>query len=230
MPIRIGTPKDFLSSWTLNTGKRVIPVIPLVSGIILLTATLTLLIKADENVKLMLTVLFSGILILKAYYRWGVLEKRLVAHNDLRLGIGKFDAITEIPTDLPKFVLCAGGTGARRLINNCLRFIFKHRSGSTQPFELLVFHAENNKDPKGFFFEQLIRVVSQQIAPIYHQDMVLSVKILPGTLNEGLQTLKQSTKIEEIFIGHSKNLKEDEEFCAELESELEIKVSTLYKK
>ncbi len=230
MPIRIGTPKDFLSNWTLNTGKRVIPVVPLVSGIILLTATLTLLIKADENVKLMLTVLFSGILILKAYYRWGVLEKRLVSHNDLRLGIGKFDSITEIPEDLPKFVLCAGGTGARRLINKCLRFMFKHRSGSTQPFELLIFHAENNKDPNGFFFEQLIRVVSQQIAPIYHQDMVLSVKILPGTLNEGLQTLKQSINIEEIFIGHSKNTKEDDQFCAQLERELEIKVSTLYKK
>jgi len=230
MPIRIGTPRDFLSDWTLNTGKRIIPVVPLISGIILLIATLTLLFKADENVKLMLTVLFSGILILKAYYRWGVLEKRLVSHNDLRLGIGKFDSITELPEDLPKYVLCAGGTSARRLINKCLRFIFKNRQSQSQPFELIIFHAENNKDPKGFFFERLIRVVSQQIAPIYHQDILLTVKILPGTLNEGLQTLKQTTKIEEIFIGHSKNLKEDQKVCAGLEKELEIKVSTLYKK
>ncbi len=226
MPIRHGTPKAYLSNWVLNTGQRIIPIVPLFSGIILFIATLTLLFKANHEVKLMLTLLFAGILLVKAYYRWGVLEHRLVSHNDLRLGIGKFSSITELPQDLTKFVLCTGGTGARRLINNTLRQLFKERK-LNKPFELLIFHAEDGKDPKGFFFEQLIRIVSQQIAPIYHQDFILTVKILPGKLGEGLQTIKKTTQIDEIFVGHGKNSRISEELCATLSEELEIKVTQL---
>ncbi|MCB0413700.1 MAG: APC family permease [Bdellovibrionales bacterium] len=222
---RRDTPVQFLTKWTLSIKNRVIPTVPLFSGIVLAIATFTLIEHAHADALLMLTSLLSLTLLSMAYYRWGVLEERLETRHDLRLGIGKFSAITELPEDLPHYVLCAGGTGARRLINKALKYLIKEKKGD--PFELVIFHAEENKDPEGFFFELLQRVVSQQIAPVYSNDCILSVKILPGSFSEGLHTLKRSMHIESLMFGTGKDKKGSEEIKKEIEEELEINVISL---
>lgn len=205
-------------------GDRVIPVPPLISGVILGVATITLFLHADSETLLMLTVLFAGTLLLMAYYRWGVLENRLESRSDLRLGLGRFASVTDLPEDLKKYILCTGGTGARRLINSALRDIL---SQEKEPFELIIFHAEEGKDEEGFFFELLQRVVSQQIAPIYRQDIILTVKILPGSLNEGLQTLKKAYDFERVIFGTGRDPFASQRLGEEVSKELEIEVTQL---
>jgi hypothetical protein len=68
----------------------------------------------------------------------------------------------------------------------------------------VIFHAENTPDPEGFFHELLQRVVSQQIAPVHQSDdIILTVKVLPGDLVEGLQTLKKTVAFDSVFLGGS---------------------------
>ena len=90
-----------------------------------------------------------------------------------------------------------------------------------------VFHAEESKDPQGFFFELLQRVVSQQIAPIYTDDFIISVKILPGSFSEGLHTLKRSMKIESLLFGYGRDRKVTENIKSDIEDELEINILSL---
>ena len=224
---RRNIPKKFLSNWVVQIGKKwEIPIIPLASGLVLGCATMTLLLNAHADALLMLTVLFCSTLLAMAYFRWGILETRLERRSDLRLGIGKFSAVTDLPEDLPNYVLCTGGTGARRLINNALKAILAERS---DPFELIVFHAEDGKDPEGFFFELLQRVVSQQIAPIYNEDFILTVKILPGSLSEGLQTLKKTIDFQTLLFGSGKNPYASQKLGETISTELEIDVIHLSK-
>ncbi len=228
MPLRKRTPKRYLSKTVIKTEKHTIPLVPLFSMIVLFIACLTLLLKSDHETKLMLLMLFSSILIIKAFYRWRVLEKHIIAHRDLRLGAGKYSNVSELPNDLPKYILGVDGAGVRRMISNTLKFIRKERLQKNSSFELIIFHAEENKDPNGFYFEQLIRVVSQQIVPIEHHDLIVSVKILPGNVQEGLQAIKDHEgRIEEVFLGHSDmNRDEVNDFSKTLEKDLEIKVTT----
>ncbi|MCB0422310.1 MAG: APC family permease [Bdellovibrionales bacterium] len=218
---RRNIPKKFLTQTKLIIGKRMIPVVPLFSGLVLGTATLTLILNAHADALLMLTVLFGSTLLAMAYFRWGVLETRLETRSDLRLGLGAFADVADLPEDLPKYVLCTGGTGARRLINNALKSILSERS---DPFELIIFHAEDGKDPEGFFFELLQRVVSQQIAPIYRDSFILTVKILPGSLSEGLQTLKKGINFQTLLFGSGRDPKASQALGEEIASELEIDV------
>jgi hypothetical protein len=223
--MRRTVPNEFLSKTLLTIGNRVIPVPPLVAGVVLAFASGTLLLHANNEALLMLTVLFSGTLLAMAYFRWGVLETRLETRSDLRLGLGKYSAVTELPEDLKKYVLCTGGTGARRLINSAIREILAQHN---EPFELVIFHAEEGKDPEGFFFELLQRVVSQQIAPIYQgRDLILTVKILPGSLQEGLQTLKRSYAFESVLFGTGRDPYASQRLGQEVEEELEIDVLQL---
>ncbi len=223
-PMRRDLPSEFLTKKVFKIKNFVIPVVPLISGIVLGFSTLVILSHAKDEVLLMLITLLSGTILLMAYFRWGVLESRLESRNDLRLGIGKYSSSSELPNDLPKYVLAAGGNGARRLINSSLKYILKN---SKEPFELIVFHAEENKDPKGFFYELLQRVVSQQIAPTYSQDFILTVKILPGSLSEGLQTLKKSIDYQHILFGTGRNATAAKERALEIEDELEVNVITV---
>jgi amino acid transporter len=200
--IRRDTPTKFLSEWLIITKNKVIPLVPFLSGIILFLALVTLVITASFDARSMLIQLLAFIVILMAFYRWGVLEQRLERRNDLRIGTGKFSGKRELPDDLKKFVLCAGGTGARRLIHSAIRKIKADFNEST--FELVIFHAENTPDPEGFFHELLQRVVSQQIAPVHQSDdIILTVKVLPGDLVEGLQTLKKTVAFDSVFLGGS---------------------------
>ena len=223
-PIRQNTPRQYLSQWTINSHRITIPLVPLFSALVLGVATLTLLTHADDNVLLLLTVLFSGVLLLKVYFRWGILENRLETRSDLRLGIGHFATMRDLPENLTKYVLCTGGTGARRLINQSLRYILKE---DKQSFELVIFHAEDGRDPQGFFSELLQRVVSQQVAPIYNKDFILTVKILPETLIEGLQTLKKTYNFKSVFLGSGRDPSTAEGIGKELAKELDIHVIQL---
>ncbi len=222
--MRRDTPNEYLSKVLVQFHNHTIPVPPLTTAVVLGLAVAILFVNAKAQVLLMLLVLVAGSLLVMAYYRWGLLEKRLETRSDLRLGLGKFsDPAVELPEDLPVFVLCAGGTGARRLINSALSYLLKTQKG---PFELMVFHAEEGKDPEGFFYELLQRVVSQQIAPVYSQnDFILTVKILPGSLAEGLQTLKKTLNFQTLLFGSGRDPHLAQRLAEEITHELEVNVA-----
>lgn len=220
--IRRDTPTKFLSEWLINIRDKVIPIVPLLSGVILFLAQITLILTSGFDARSMLVQLLAFIVILMAFYRWGVLEERLETRNDLRLGTGKFSGKRELPDDLKKYVLCAGGTGARRLIHSAIRKIKSEFCKGS--FELIIFHAESTPDPEGFFHELLQRVVSQQIAPVHQSDdIILTVKILPGELVEGLQTLKKSVNFDSILLGGSPS-KYSSNLVGTIKHDLEIEI------
>ena len=218
---RRDTPEDYLSNWILMIERRKIPVVPLFSGLVLAFACMQLVSHASNDALLMLTVLFFVTLLGMAYYRWGELERRLERRHDLRLGLGQFSLSTELPEDLKRYVLCAGGTGVRSLINRSLRQILRNESN---PFELIIFHAEDGKDNEGFFYESLQRVVSQQIAPVYNKDIILTVKILPGSLSEGLHTLKKTVNFHSVLFGSGRNPEAGHKLAEEISEALEVEV------
>lgn len=141
--IRKDIPTKFLTSWGITFKNKTIPLIPLFSGGVLLLAQTTLILSAGPDVRSILIQLLSLIVILMAFYRWGILENRLENRNDLRLGTGSYAGKRELPENLKKIVLCARGTGARRLINMAIKKI--KSEFSLQPFELIVFHAETQQ-------------------------------------------------------------------------------------
>ena len=164
-----------------------------------------------------------------AYYRWGMLENRLVTHSDLRLGFGRFanQVFSNLPKDLPKYVLCTGKSQTRHLIFSTLQHIA--RTEQSNPFELILFYAEGEDVDDGeIFYELLQRVVSQQIASLITGDIILTVKILPGKLMEGLDTLKKTLNFKTAYFGsghdpvHSYQLKET------IAKELEISITSVY--
>lgn len=223
-PLRRDTQRKFLSKWVVKNEDRMIPLGPLAAGIILFAAQLTLIIGGPAEARGMLIQLLSLVILVMAFYRWGVLEQRLETQADLRLGLGKFATMTKIPDDLPKYVLCAGGTGARRLIHMAInRLIRKH---GKDPFELIIFHAEESKSD-GFFIELLKRVVSQQIAPIFTNDLVLTIKTLPGSLSEGLITIKKSTPFQAVLFGQGRDPEAAVQLAETIKGDLEINVEHL---
>jgi amino acid transporter len=225
-PLRRDCPTRYLTQLLLNAKGRIIPMIPLISGVVLIVAQLILVLSAPLEAQSMLIWLLSTSVLIMAFYRWGVLETRLETRHDLRLGLGKFAHAVDLPTSLPTFVLCTGGTGARRLINAALRYAIRRSDG--EPFELVIFHAEEDKDPQGFFYSLIQRVVSQQIAPIYiNRDGIITVKILPGSFAEGLQTLKKSVNFQTLLIGPSRHETSTQDIVEALSEELEIEVVAL---
>lgn len=226
-PLRRDTDRNVLSKSLLIINDYKIPLIPLISGIALATAQLLLVYFTEGEARGMLIEMLSLFLLLMAFYRWGVLEERLVTRSDLRLGLGRYAQSTDLPEDLKKLVVCTGGTGARRLVNAAVKRAKKLSKG--EPVELIIFHAEENKDPEGFFFELLQRVVSQQIAPIYQDsDIVLTVKILPGSLVEGLITLKATTPFDTLMLGVGRKKVNVRKIKEDLEQELEVEVIPLF--
>jgi len=224
-PMRRDVRKDFLSKIILKVDRRTIPVGPLFSGIVLAFAAGTLIFHAHDATLLLLIILLTGTLFAMAYFRWGILERRLETRSDLRLGLGQFSNVEELPEDLPKFVLCTGGTGARRLIARTIKEIL-NKNG--EPFELFIFHAEESKDPEGFFFQLLQRVVSQQITPIYaKQNIILTLKVLPGSFTEGLQTLKKMVNFQSLIFGTGRDPKISQELAQDISQELEVNVTTI---
>ena len=220
---------NFLSQVTLFIKDKIFSVPPLATGIILGIAALILISHADSQALFMLTLLLAITSLLMAYYRWGVLEDRLMTHSDLRLALGRFSSYSseELPTDLMKYILCIGTLNTRRLIISTLQDI--SQKNNNQPFELIIFYAEDEDDEDSeLFYESLQRIVSQQIAPMVRRDVILTVKILPGSLTEGLTSLKNKTEVQDFYFSaghdpaHSHALKE------KIAKELEISITSVY--
>ena len=224
---RKSTPTKYLSKDPLQIGRFVIPIPPLLTTLILSTAIMVLLVNANADVKFMLTFLIFVTLMLMTYYRWGVLENRLETHTDLRLGLGNFiHHVNELPENLPKYILCIGEHRVRRLISKTLHYICRKHSG---PFELILFYAEHEESSSSIvFYELLQRVVSQQIAPQFQStNIILTVKILPGNLLEGLQTLTKSLSPKTIYIGTGREPEDAQKIQKELSSEIEMPITIL---
>ncbi len=223
------TPTSYLSKNYFTFKNKIFPLPSLLTATILGFALLTLVSHATSQALLMLTFLLSITSLLMAYYRWSVLEKRLVTHSDLRLGLGKYSSqsMFELRNDLPKYILCIGTTNTRRLIIATLAKI--KRIQKNEPYELILFYAEDEDvEDSELFYELLQRVVSQQIAPIVKQDIILTVKILPGTLMEGLNTLKNTTSFNGVFFGSGHDPKHTYKLKEDITKELEISITSVY--
>ena len=225
---RKSTPKNYLSTSPLVFKRKKIPIPPLLTLLILSFAIFFLLLHANSSVLFMLTFLIGCTLILMAFYRWGVLETRLQTHTDLRLGLGQFiEKMDDLPEDLPKYILCIGEHRVRRLISKTLNFIVEKHQG---PFELILFYAEDEESASSNFFYELVqRVVSQQIAPIHgNKDIILTVKILPENLQEGLQTLKKSISPKAIYFGIGRDPDHSYELREFISNEIEMPITSIY--
>lgn len=223
--MRKDVPMQYLSTFVIKTKNYTYPLIPILSGVVLTIANFLLFTHSPNRATSLLIEYVAIIMLIMAYYRWGTLESRLENRADLRLGIGKFSSQTDLPDNLPKFVLCVGGTSARSLINTGLHYVIKKMNG--QPFEFVIFHAEQDKDKNGFTAELLQRVVSQQIAPIYRDDFVLQIKALPGDFIEGLILLKEKISFESLLIGTGRSYESTQALAEELKKELEVNVYNL---
>lgn len=223
------TPRQYLSRRLLKLGKIILPLPPLVTGCVLSLAVITLILHASSHVLFMLTLLLAATSLLMAYYRWGILENRLVTHSDLRLGLGKFAAraLSDLPKDLKKHILCISTANTRRLILATLNQIYREKNN--QPFELILFYAEaEDTEDSEIFYELLQRVVSQQIAPIVKKDVILTVKILPGSLMEGLTTLKKAIDCVSVYFGVGHDPIHSHKLKSQIAKELEISIVSVY--
>ena len=223
------TPIEYLSKYYITYRKKIFSIPALSTAVVLGAAFVILLANSDSQVLFVLTFLLSLTALLMAYYRWTVLENRLMTHSDLRLGFGQYasQSMSELTNDLPKYVLCVGASKTRRLIMNTLGRIKRMQKG--KPFELILFYAEGEDlDDSEIFYELLQRVVSQQIAPIIKYDVILTVKILPGTLLEGLNTLKNTIPFNEVFFGVGHDPIHTYELKDEVSKELEVSITSVY--
>ncbi len=224
---RQSTPKKYLSSSFLKINGTQISLPPLLTAVMLSFAICILVLHTSADVRFMLTFLMGITLMLMAYYRWGVLENRLETHTDLRLALGKFiHNVDQLPEDLPKHILCIGEHRVRRLIAKTLNLIFNKHPG---PFELILFYAENEESASsGIFYELVQRVVSQQIAPIYqNKNIILTVKILPGRVLEGLQGLKKSISPKAIYLGVGRNPDRSKQTQTLISNEIEMPITLI---
>ena len=197
------------------------PIPPLIGTLVLLAAELVLIFSAHDARPLGIQVLLA-ILLVMCFYRLGLLESRLRHLPDLRLGLGKFTSVSELPDDLPTYVLCTAGAKARNLANSLIRLLEREEPG---PKEVILYHAEEESARRGIMYELLQRVVSQQIAPSFkHHDMVLTVKILPETLVDGLIYLKRAHPFKKVFIGTGTDPELADRYAQDLENNLGVPV------
>ena len=107
---------------------------------------------------------------------------------------------------LPAYVICTAGANAAILITRVLHAL---EQAHTPAQHIVIFHAEQNAGmSNGVMFEMLQRVVSQKVAPEFKdRDMVLTVKIIPSALAEGLIVLQRAIPFKAVFIGSSESSK-----------------------
>ena len=223
------TPVEYLAKHYIAYKGKIFSLPAIFTALILGFSMLVLISHVNSQVLFMLTFLLSITSLLMAYYRWTVLEKRLMTHSDLRLGLGKYasQSLLDLPHDLQKYILCVGAAKTRRLIVSTLQRIKRMQKG--KPFELILFYAEGEDlDDSEIFYELLQRVVSQQIAPIIKNDVILTVKILPGSLLEGLSSLKKTIPFNELFFGVGHDPVHTYELKEEISKELEISIISVY--
>ena len=224
------TPIQYLSKSYIKINNFKLPFPPLMTAVCLGFSVYLLVIHSSSASLLLFTFLFGSTLLIMAYYRWGMLENRLESHTDLRLGLGKFQNLNTIPENCcKKYVLCVGAHRIRRLVNKTLEYILKQ---TKEPFELILFYAEEEESSTAHnihFHEVLQRVVSQQIAPIHSKkDIILTVKILPENLIEGLKSLKKSMPFETIYFGVGREPDHSYKLRDEVAKELEVQITSIY--
>lgn len=220
MPLKVER-APFKSRLTMTIRGLKLPVPPIV-GLVSLFACEVILLFSAEGARSLGFQILGVIIIIMSFYRMGVLEGRLRELPDLRLGMGKFTNQEEIPEDLPTFVLCTGGAKARSLATMLIKLLEQEEPG---PKEVIIFHAEEESARRGMMHELLQRVVSQQIAPSFrNHDVVLTVKILPETLVDGLIYLKKAHPFSKVFIGTGSDPETAERYARDLESNLGVSV------
>lgn len=220
MPLKVAR-SPYRTRWVLNLGGLVLPVPPLIGFVVLLFAQVVLVITA-HNARALAVQIFTFILLGMSFYRLGILESRLSDLADLRLGLGKFRASAELPDDLPTYVLCTGGAKARNLASMLLRLLDREDPG---PKEVIFFHAEEESARRGVMFELLQRVVSQQVMPDFaDRDIILTVKVMPETMIDGLIQLKRAHPFKKIFIGTGSEPQNAARYARELETNLGVHV------
>jgi len=74
----------------------------------------------------------------------------------------------------------------------------------------------------------LQRVVSQQIAPDFQdQDLILTVKVLPDTLLDGLIQLKRNIDFKKVFLGAGQDISQAMKYAKEIETNLAVHCTVL---
>ncbi len=220
MPLKVAR-APYRTRWVLHVGALVIPMPPAIGITVLLFAQIVLIVTAHSARALGLQI-FTLVLLLMAFYRLGVVEERLSDLADLRLGLGQFKHLPELPEDLPTYVLCTGGAKARNLASMLLRLLAREEPG---PKEVIIFHAEEEKARRGVMYELLQRVVSQQIVPEFEKEnMILTVKVMPETLIDGLIQLKRAHPFKKVFIGTGSDPQTAQKYAKDLETNLGVHV------
>lgn len=220
MPVKVER-APFKSNFTFKFQDVKIPAPPLIGLVTLVFAEVVLIISSDDSRQLGLEILLV-ILLIMCFYRLGLLEGRLRELPDLRLGLGRYSKMSELPENLPVYVLCTGGAKARKLAHSLIRLLEKEDPG---PKEIVIYHSEQEQARRGIMYELLQRVVSQQIAPSFsHNDMILTVKIMPEKLVDGLIYLKRSHPFDKVFIGTGSDPEQADHYTKELEENLGVPV------
>lgn len=206
-PVKVAR-APYRSAWTLPFRRRAIPVAPVVGGSCLLVAELTLIATSPEARTLGVQ-LFLAVLLVMVYYRLGQVENRMVKLPDLRLGLGRYRRLKQLPT-LPVYLLCTPTSDGARLVTK-ISYLLKHHG---EGIEIVLFHAEDQL-AGGETAEALERLVSQQLADFYEEKhFILSVKVLPGSLLEVLPEYAKGRAIDTVYTatgtdrGASEKLKE----------------------
>ncbi|MBC7999649.1 MAG: APC family permease, partial [Leptolyngbya sp.] len=214
MPLKVAR-SPYRTRWIWHVGELSMPV-PAVVGLITLTFAEAVLFIFSEEAKILGLSIFLMVLMVTAFYRLGVLEGRLQHLPDLRLGLGKFQDVDVLPDDLPAYVLCTAGAKARNLTVLLLDLLEHENPGAK---EVIIFHAEEEAARRGVVFELLQRVVSQQVAPKFKDsDLILTVKVLPESLIDGMIQLKRYKKFKKIFLGTGQDPTQAREFAREIET------------
>lgn len=218
MPLKVSR-SPYRARFVLEIGKTKFSGSALIGLVVLSFAEIVLISFAHDARPLGLQLL-TIILLLMLYYRLGVVENRISLLPDLRLGLGKFAGQEQLPEDLPTFVLCTAGAKSRMLVTNLLDLIEREKPG---PKEVIVYHSEEEESRRGIMFELLQRVVSQQVAPAFKShDLILTVKVLPETLLEGLIQLKRSRNFERVFVGCGQDASQSILFAKEIETNIAV--------
>lgn len=225
--LRLHQPKKvarapWVSKLTIPWKGMRLPLAPIIGATFLFCAELTQLFTEHEARDLGVQ-MFLAVLLVMVYYRLGQIEKRMVRLPDLRLGLGKYRNMETIP-ELPAYVICTVGASPGGLVTK-ISYLMKTFG---ENIELIVFHAEDQNEPHGLVSEGLERMISQQLEDFYEKrDVILSVKVLPGTLIEVLPEWAKTRKVEKIFIATGQNPAASEDLRSHLTNELGMEVVRL---
>jgi hypothetical protein len=220
-PVKVAR-APWVSRLTASLGGRQLPIAPIIGAGLLLTAEITQLVHEHEARDLGVQ-LFLAVLLVMVYYRLGQVEQRMVLIPDLRLGLGKYRNMDQLPS-LPVYVLCTTAAHAHSLVTQ-ISYLMRTFG---ENIEILVFHAEDQAEQRGLISEGLERLISQQLEDFYeNRDLILGAKVLPGSLIEVLPEYAKTRKLHKIFISTGHDAIASEELRNHLGNELGTEVVRL---